>query len=132
MSKSGIVNKVTAERYMTIKRYIEERDLSCSDDVMVGKVFGVGRSTIRMIRNTRDYEEYQAKNKSYHKPKQASHRRQAIMPTSGLPLEELPIRKQQFDSSVIMLGGVGAAVLVVLLILAVIVVWLVFKEFYGI
>jgi len=123
---------VTAERYLTIKHYIEARDLGCSDDVVVGKIFGVGRTTIRMIRNTRDYEEYQAKSKLYHKPKKASRGRQVVLSSSGLPLEELPIQKRQLDNSAIMLGRVGAAVLVVLLILAVIVVWLVFKEFYGI
>lgn len=52
MSVSGIGNKVTAERYRTIKKYVEDRDLSCKDDVTVGKIFGVGVSIWRSRNHT--------------------------------------------------------------------------------
>lgn len=133
MSVSGIGNKVTAERYRTIKKYVEDRDLSCKDDVTVGKIFGVGVTTVRMVRNTRDYEEYLAKSKSYHKKaSNGSRGRKVVMPSSGLPLEKIPTNKYGIDSSAAMLGGVGAAILLFMIVLAAVVIWLVFREFYGI
>lgn len=54
------------------------------------------------------------------------------MPSSGLPLEEIPTNKYGIDSSAAMLGGVGAAILLFMIVLAAVVIWLVFREFYGI
>lgn len=131
----GLDNKVTAERYQTIQRYIEERDLSVKDDIAVGKIFGVSKTVVQAIRNTRDYEAYQQRIKSHHKAskrKRPKNSRQVILPSSGLPLEELPINKNGIDSTAAMLGGIGAVILLFLIMLSIVVIWIVFKEFYGI
>lgn len=94
---TGLANKVTALRYQTIKNYYEERNFEGLDDRMVGKVFGLSVSTIRAIRNTRDYDEYLATIKRWHKNQTTKRRlvssRKVVMPSSGLALEEMSTRK---------------------------------------
>lgn len=89
----GLDNKVTAARYQTIKNYCDEQGCCAQDDRMVGKIFGVGVTVVKTIRNTRDYDEYLATIKRWH-GKQTKRRkagRKVVMPSSGLALEEIPV-----------------------------------------
>lgn len=70
MGKSGIANKVTRERYQTIKDYIEKYSYGPKDDDVTKSIFGIGQTTLRTIRNTKDYDEYLARIKKWHKKSQ--------------------------------------------------------------
>lgn len=109
----GLDNKVTAERYRTIKNYIEQHDLGTKDDVMVGRIFGLKITAIRQIRNTRDYEEYCSKSSTYRRHEQRSHSKTAIMPSSGLELVEIPLTIERKDRG---MDLAGLSVIVILII----------------
>lgn len=67
MGQSGIINKVTSRRYEAIKRHVENYDCGAVDDKAVGETFGVSVTTMRKIRNTRNYDEYLELSKRYHR-----------------------------------------------------------------
>lgn len=58
MGKMGIHNKITESRYYKIKAETN----SPADDKASMEKFGIGASTCRNIRNTKNYSEYMARN----------------------------------------------------------------------
>lgn len=126
----GLDNKVTALRYQTIKNYCDEQGCYAQDDRTVGKIFGVGVTVVRTIRNTRDYDEYLAKSKRWHS-KQAKRRKagcKVVMPTSGLPLEETPVVECHLCKNIgAEFSSFEKYVITMIIIIAIAVLWLAIK-----
>ena len=58
--------RVTREIYNNIKRYIRDNNLTAADDPKVMAKFHYGKTTIRLIRNTRGYDNYLERIYRYH------------------------------------------------------------------
>lgn len=124
---TGLANKVTALRYRTIKQYCEERDCGAQDDRTVGKIFGVGVTVVRTIRNTRDYDEYLVTVKRWHRKQTERSRknRSVILPSSGLPLERTPVEKRRIcEDAETELNSFERYILFMIILIAIAVSWL--------
>lgn len=131
----GLENKVTAERYRIIKSYVEKHESGASDDVAVGKIFGVGATVVRTVRNTRTYEEYLSKGSTYRqrKAKRRKRKNATTLKEPGLPSIGVPFSDQKcINNTIIMRRGFRPITVLILVILFIIVAWLVCRMTYGV